>query len=576
MTLLAAAVAMTAAACMDTGGPGSDTQDTPSPKPARTVATVGAQDAKAAAPAAEIPGALLGGTITVSSGFSPNTLDPTRASSPQARAILNLVTRGLTQYQWRAGKAVLVPDLAVDLGKPNKDFTTWTYRLREGLRYHDGTEVKSSDIAWAIKRQLATAELPGGPAYGAQFYVGGDKYEGPWKSGKTFAGVSTPDDRTVVINLRKPFADFPYFAALPAFTPIPEDKDTKAGYAGKPLATGPYKFEKYVPGNVLVLTRNEQWDPATDPARHQYVDRWIFRFGQSARSVQQRVIEDRDNYQDTIVPDPVPAALLPKVSEAGADQRLLTGNSPCGKFAYLDTRQIPLEVRKALAMAWPIDVVNQLEGNVEGENWTPGTSLLPSGTPGREKYDALGTGGKGPGKLAEAKAMLADADEAEFELMYYYGDTKAADTVDDALLAELEKAGFTVSSRARKDPVESGADPEAEVNLRQAMTCLDWPTASSAFLQSWYPPANQSGRVTNPSFLEDPQLTKDIDRIAGLRTEQAAAQWGKLDRGLMEKQVPVVPLGEPKAMALFGSKVGNAHLDLVRGMPDYTSMYLKE
>jgi peptide/nickel transport system substrate-binding protein len=573
-TLLAAAVAMTAAACMGTGGSGA--QDTPSPKPTRTVAMAGAQDPKATAPAAEVPGAIQGGTITVSSGTSPTTLDPTRASSPEARAILNLVTRGLTQYQWRAGKPVLVPDLAVDLGKPNQDFTKWTYRLRTGLRYHDGTEVQAADVAWAIKRQLATAELPGGSSYGAQFYVGGDKYEGPWKSGKTFAGVDAPDDRTVVINLRKPFADFPYFAALPAFTPIPEDKDTKAGYAGKPLATGPYKFEKYVPGNVLVLTRNEQWDPATDPARHQYVDRWIFKFGQSARTVQQRVIEDRDTYQDTIVPDPVPAELLASIPEAGADKRLLTGDSPCGRFAYLDTRQIPLEVRKALTVAWPIDVVNQVEGNVEGKNWTPATSLLPAGTPGREKYDAIGTGGKGPGKPAEAKSMLAQADEAEFELMYYYGDTKAADEADDALLAELEKAGFTVDSAARKDPVESGADPEAEVNLRQALTCLDWPTASSAFLKSWYPPANQGKRVTNPSFLEDPELAKDIDRIAGLRMEKAAPEWGKLDRRLMEKQVPVVPLGEPKAMALIGSKVGNAHLDLVRGVPDYSSMYLKE
>ena len=44
----------------------------------------------------------------------------------------------------------LVPDMATDLGRPNEDNTEWTFTLKDGIKYEDGTDVKAEDVAYAI------------------------------------------------------------------------------------------------------------------------------------------------------------------------------------------------------------------------------------------------------------------------------------------------------------------------------------------------------------------------------------------------------------------------------------------
>ena len=78
---------------------------------------------------------------------------------------MNLVTRALTQYVYdpETNDMVLAPDMATDLGTPNEDNTEWTFTLRDGLKYEDGTDVKAEDVAYAISRSFAIEELPGRP-----------------------------------------------------------------------------------------------------------------------------------------------------------------------------------------------------------------------------------------------------------------------------------------------------------------------------------------------------------------------------------------------------------------------------
>jgi peptide/nickel transport system substrate-binding protein len=81
------------------------------------------------------------------------TLDPSGtyygASTPLSEA---LITRSLTQYVWDPDEQamVLVPDLATDLGTPNADYTEWTFTIRDGVRFEDGTPVTADDVAYGI------------------------------------------------------------------------------------------------------------------------------------------------------------------------------------------------------------------------------------------------------------------------------------------------------------------------------------------------------------------------------------------------------------------------------------------
>jgi peptide/nickel transport system substrate-binding protein len=297
-----------------------------------------------------------GGTLTVMTDEAPTTLDPTRAYYTDSTAILSdLVIRALTQYvrDPESDDMVLVPDMATDLGRPNEDNTEWTFTLKDGLKYEDGTDVKAEDVAYAVKRTFAIAELPDGPTYNTTFFLDGDKYKGPFSDKSDYKGV-VANGKDVTIKMRRPFADMDFYASFPAFTAIPEAKDDPETYGQHPLATGPYKFEDYKPGTSLTLTKNENWDPATDPGRIQSVDTWDFQFGQDTAKLENVLINDNGSAQTSLTYDNVTAASYRQISEE--PDRLTRGTSPCTYFGYIDVTKVKdLKVRQAIGWAWPYE-----------------------------------------------------------------------------------------------------------------------------------------------------------------------------------------------------------------------------
>jgi peptide/nickel transport system substrate-binding protein len=538
-----------------------------------------AQDPDAAAPAPDVSGAQQGGTLTVLSSNVPHTFDPTRAYYLDVMSILRLVTRGLTQTRYVDGKPVLVPDLATDLGRPNSDFTRWEFTLRDGLKYENGKPVVAADIAWSIKRQMARVELPDGPTYGLDYYLGGDTYQGPWATADDFDAVETPDDKTIVVKMRKPFPSMSYYVSLPAFTPIPEKSDTKEKYGDHPLATGPYKFKEYQPGSQLTLDRNPHWDAKTDPNRHQYVDGWVFKFGLDPTTLQKQIIADNGEDQTSLTTNDILAENLPSIeNDPNVKKRLMTGGNPCVNYMWMDTRKInPLAVRQAVAKAWPIASANKVSGEINGMTWNPATSIMSSVVPGWLKFDAIGGGGKGNGDPAAARKLLEDANQIGFELSFYYSENDAIEPkLAEVWRQALEKAGFQVKPiPAPKEQMRAlRADPNSPVNLRRTGWCADWANADSVI------PAILDGRkatssgAPNPSFLNVDEVNKEMDRILALDAKKALPEWGKLDKLIMEKYLPAVPLGEGGTTLLRGSKVGGMGVDSILASADFTQLYV--
>ncbi len=323
----------------------------------------------------------------------PSTLDPTQAYYTDSTAILSdLVTRSLTQYAYVDGEMVLVPDMATDLGRPNEDNTEWTFTLKEGLKYEDGSPVKAEDVAYAIKRSFAIEELPDGPTYQTTFFLDGDKYKGPFKDKGEYKGVVV-EGNDITIKMRRPFTDMDYYASFPAFTAIPEAKDNPATYGKHPMATGPYKFADYKPGTSLSLVKNDQWDADTDPGRIQMVDGWEFKFGQDSAKLENVIINDSGSAQTTLTYDDVTASAYRSVQED--KDRLVTGTSPCTYMWFIDMTKITdINVRQAIGWAYPYRAAWKAGGEIEGVTRVPGTSILPPGTAGRVEYDALGRHGR--------------------------------------------------------------------------------------------------------------------------------------------------------------------------------------
>ena len=529
-----------------------------------------------------VPGdAAQGGTFTVLTNQVPSTLDPTQAYFVDSTAILSdLVLRSLTQYAYDADSndMQLIPDMATDLGKPSEDNKSWTFTLRDGLKYEDGTPVKAEDVAYAVKRSFAIAELPDGPTYNTTFFLDGDKYKGPFKDKGAYKGVEV-NGNDITIKMRRPFTDMDYYASFPAFTAIPQAKDNPETYGKKPLATGPYKFADYKPGSELKLVKNDQWDPNTDPGRIQAVDGWDFKFGQDTAKLENVIINDQGSAQTTLTYDNVTPSSYRSIS---ADKnRLVTGTSPCTYMWFIDYTKIKeLEVRQALGWAYPYEAAWKAGGEITGLTRVPGTAILPPGTAGRVDYQALpGQDGKTTDP-AKAKELLKKAGYApgEYEIKFLFAtDDDNAVAAKNEIVKGLTAAGFKATPIASTlETIRTDrTDPKSPINVRSSGWCSDWPSGITWFPAQWAGSLVGLEGMPNPSNFKEADMDAQQDKILDTMTpEEAAKAWGQFDKTMETKYYPAVNTGYSGTAMIHGSKVGGMENDNVRGMPTFAQMYI--
>ncbi|MGW1342845.1 ABC transporter substrate-binding protein [Kribbella sp. NPDC002412] len=578
ITAVVATVMLAAVAC---GSPSSNNNSDANTGDAGT-AQEKATDATAKGPAKELEGAKKGGTITVLSDVTPDTLDPTNIYFTDGNQIGKLMYRALTQYKLdeKTQKPTLVPDLAEDLGTKSADGLTWTFKLKQGIKYMDGTPVKAADYAYAIKRSFAHDLYDAGPTYQNEYFKDGKTYKGPYASGDNYAGVETPDDNTLIIHLAKKFDDLPFYAAFPMFTPIPKAKDTKKSYDLKPMATGPYMVDLYNPGTELKLKKNPHWDPNTDPVRYQYPDAWDFKFGQDTLKVQRQVLASSGPDANAMNYSDLDASLIPELKDKS---QIVTGAQPCTQVWGLDTRKIPMDVRQLIAKAYPFDTYRKVAG-LSPESAIPASTILPPAVPGHEKYELPGLTGKGkgaedPAVAEEIKAKLKELGKENFELSWYYSnDDKIATQVNQLRTQVYTAAGFKVNAigvpKAKIRTMRN--DPAAPVNIGQGPSgwCSDWPSGGS-----WFPVLFRSDAVelsNSIGMIQDKSLDAEIDRVNGLAPDQQLKEWPKIDKMIMEKYLPLIPLYYAASYYPIGKNLGHVVNDPTQGLPEFTSMYLKQ
>src|SRR5215472_18314007 len=108
------------------------------------------------------PSSHAGGTITFDNSSTPDSTDPGNTYISFQWDMLRLYGRSLVTYRSAPGAAgmQLVPDLASSLGLVGGGGLTWTYRLKPGIRFEDGSTVTSTDVKYAVERSYARDVLP--------------------------------------------------------------------------------------------------------------------------------------------------------------------------------------------------------------------------------------------------------------------------------------------------------------------------------------------------------------------------------------------------------------------------------
>lgn len=211
-----------------------------------------------------------GGTLKMANDADWDSLDGGDMYYGYAWNFSRLYLRSLVTFKSAPGAESnqLVPDLAESLGKASPDAKTWTYKLRKGLKFEDGTPITSTDVKYAVARSLDKDILVNGPTYFGDF-LDLQGYAGPYKDKDltmaNFKAIDTPDDQTIVFHLIKPFAGFDYLAMLPATAPVPPAKDTGTKYKEHVVSSGPYMFKTNELGKGFTMVRNPNYDAKTDP-----------------------------------------------------------------------------------------------------------------------------------------------------------------------------------------------------------------------------------------------------------------------------------------------------------------------
>ncbi len=108
-----------------------------------------------------------GGTVTMANGGDWDSLDPADMYYAYEWDFVRLYGRSLLVFKAAPGSAgtKLVPDLATGLGVASDNAKTWTYHIRPGVKFEDGTVITSKDVKYAVERSLDKDVFPDGPTY---------------------------------------------------------------------------------------------------------------------------------------------------------------------------------------------------------------------------------------------------------------------------------------------------------------------------------------------------------------------------------------------------------------------------
>ncbi|WP_445277016.1 ABC transporter substrate-binding protein [Streptomyces sp. DSM 41033] len=527
-----------------------------------------------------------GGTLTVLNSNPQEDFDPARLYTSGGGNVPSLVFRTLTTRNRENGAAgaEVVPDLATDLGTPSKNATVWTYTLKDGLKYEDGTAITSADIKYGIERSFA-AELSGGAPYLRDWLIGGADYQGPYKDKKGLASIEVPDDKTIVFHLNKPEGEFPFLATQTQTTPVPKAKDTGTTYEEHPVSSGPYKVvTNENDGERLVLERNEHWSAETDEERKAYPDKIDVRSGLDSAVINQRLSASQGVDAAAVTTDTNlgPAELAKVSGDKKLAARVGTGHFGYTNYIAFNPKVKPFDnpkVRQAISYA--VDrssVINAAGGSSLAE---PATTYLPNQKSfGHTPYDHFPAGETG--NAAKAKELLKEAGYPKgLKVTLTHSNDKDFETspeIATALQAALKKAGITVElkgleSNDYSDTIHSASK---EPGFFLAHWGADWPSGGP-FLAPIFDGRQivKDGANFNTGFLNDASVNKEFDEINKLTDLDAAAtRWGALDKKIGE-QALTVPLFHPVYKRLFGQDVKNVVISDWTGVLDISQAAVK-
>lgn len=243
------------------------------------LAACGSSEAPAAteapADATEAPAEAAASSLAVCLASEPDTIDPALNSAVDGATLVSHLFSGLAKWaQDETGALVIIPDAAAELpeGVANEDGTvTYTYTLRDGLKWSDGQPVTAADFAFAWNRAASPALAAD---YGYMFDVV-DGYAEMWETDAdgnivnpdAKLNVTAVDEKTLEVTLANSVAYWNELLAFPTYFPVREDVVADEAWATDPstyVSNGAYTMTGWEHNSVITLEKNPNYVDADE------------------------------------------------------------------------------------------------------------------------------------------------------------------------------------------------------------------------------------------------------------------------------------------------------------------------
>ena len=309
------------------------------------------------------PGGAAGGRVTVAVAMPHGAIDPILVNDSGSYQLIFQVAEFL---------CVTRPDLSLqpvlaESWSHNTDGSVWTFKLRRGVKFHSGKEMRAEDVVATFDR----LSDPGGASNALSVF----------KGLLSKGGTRKIDDYTVAFHLDSPNGNFPYAVSIDNYNAVILPADYHGKFETDFMGTGPFRLESYRPRQGAAFVRNpEYWGPKALP------DRVEFKF---YSDIQPRLLALQAGEVDIL--DAVPVIMSPAI-QANPDIRIMRVRSSNHRQLHMRCDLAPFKdkrVRQALALS--LDRKKLVDGLCRGMgvvgNDSPFTPLFPSTDPSVPQRD---------------------------------------------------------------------------------------------------------------------------------------------------------------------------------------------
>jgi len=515
------------------------------------------------------PDAKNGGSIIITYKDDVATLDPAIGYDWQNWSMIKSLFDGLMDY--KPGTTELVPDLAESY-EISEDGQTFTFKLRQGVKFHNGREMTAEDVKYSIDRVVNPETQSPGQGFFASIKGYDEAAEG---KADGVSGITVVDPLTIKFELTRPDATFLHVMAINFSHVVPKEEVEKYGadFGKNPVGTGAFKLGEWTLGQRVVFQKNEDYWNKGLP----HLDTITFEIGQEPIVALLRLQKGEIDIPGDGIP---PAKFQEVMNDPEQKARVVEGGQLHTGYVTMNVNIPPFDnvkVRQAVNMAINKERIVQLINN----RAVPANQPLPPSMPG------YATDYKGYAYDADkAKALLAEAGFADgFETDLYVMNTDPNPRIAQGIQQDLAAIGIkaNIQALAQANVIAAGGEKEgAPMIWSGGMAWIaDFPDPSN-----FYGPILGCGGAVPGGWNWSWYCNEELDRQAAeadsivdpAKAEERNKAWSDIYVKIME-DAPWAPVFNEQRFTLKSARMGggdNLYVDPVHIPVNYDHVYVND